>query len=149
MSPSRGLISSRNCLSCHQASQRLATGKSRPYLARATLEVRGQSTSSGSSDSGSQASSSTGILSTHSPRLRFAPSPTGSLHLGGLRTALLNHIVARQGKGKWILRIEDTDQERLVPGSVDALRKSLEWAGLEYDEGERYTCLPIPYVRAH
>lgn len=86
------------------------------------------------------------------PRLRFAPSPTGHLHLGGLRTALFNHLVARKGKGKWILRIEDTDrvrglcgwsvhgraytQARYVPGAVDSLRRSLEWAGLEYDEGE-------------
>ncbi|ORX34714.1 Glutamyl-tRNA synthetase [Kockovaella imperatae] len=69
------------------------------------------------------------------PRLRFAPSPTGYLHLGGLRTALINHIVARQGKGKWVLRVEDTDRERLVPGSIEQMRKTLEWAGLDYDEG--------------
>ncbi|CED82450.1 amidophosphoribosyltransferase [Phaffia rhodozyma] len=68
-------------------------------------------------------------------RLRFAPSPTGNLHIGGLRTALYNHLLARQSGGKWILRIEDTDQARKVEGSVDALRRSLEWAGLDYDEG--------------
>ncbi|TXT05007.1 hypothetical protein VHUM_03827 [Vanrija humicola] len=68
-------------------------------------------------------------------RLRFAPSPTGSLHLGGLRTALFNHLLARKLGGKWLLRIEDTDQSRLVPGSADNLIKSLEWAGLDYDEG--------------
>ncbi|EJT98428.1 Glutamyl/glutaminyl-tRNA synthetase [Dacryopinax primogenitus] len=69
------------------------------------------------------------------PRLRFAPSPTGSLHLGGLRTALFNHLLARKWGGKWLLRIEDTDQTRLVEGSVDEIRRGLEWAGLHYDEG--------------
>lgn len=69
------------------------------------------------------------------PRLRFAPSPTGYLHLGGLRTALFNHLLARKWKGKWILRIEDTDQTRFVPGAVDSLQNALEWSGLEWDEG--------------
>ena len=68
-------------------------------------------------------------------RLRFAPSPTGYLHLGGLRTALFNHLYARKLKGKWILRIEDTDQTRFVPGAVEALQETLEWAKLDYDEG--------------
>jgi glutamyl-tRNA synthetase len=67
--------------------------------------------------------------------LRFAPSPTGSLHLGGLRTALLNHLFSRKLGGKWLLRIEDTDQARLVPGSVEDIRASLEWAHLDYDFG--------------
>ncbi|OCF59542.1 glutamate-tRNA ligase [Kwoniella mangroviensis CBS 10435] len=70
-----------------------------------------------------------------SPRLRFAPSPTGHLHLGGLRTALFNHLLARKWKGKWLLRIEDTDRTRFTEGAVDSLRGSLEWAGLDYDEG--------------
>ncbi|KAG5219452.1 Glutamate--tRNA ligase mitochondrial [Salix suchowensis] len=69
--------------------------------------------------------------------LRFAPSPTGALHLGGLRTALYNYLYAKKHGGKWIMRIEDTDasllQTRYVPGSVDNIRKALEWAGLEYD----------------
>lgn len=69
------------------------------------------------------------------PVLRFAPSPTGSLHLGGLRTALYNYLFAKKHGGKWILRIEDTDSARLVPGAVDNIRKSLEWAGLGYDYG--------------
>lgn len=117
-------------------------------------------------------------------RLRFAPSPTGNLHIGGLRTALYNHLLARKWGGKWILRIEDTDQVsddsnlahrswaerrramtrmtetpgrrkrrahqrpaptpavlalaqvRKVDGAVDSLRRSLEWAGLDYDEGQ-------------
>ncbi|KAF9042269.1 hypothetical protein BJ165DRAFT_261559 [Panaeolus papilionaceus] len=67
--------------------------------------------------------------------LRFAPSPTGPLHLGGLRMALYNHLFAKKHAGKWILRIEDTDMSRFVPGSVDGIQKSLEWAGLSYDYG--------------
>ncbi|KAF9555858.1 glutamyl-tRNA synthetase [Agrocybe pediades] len=67
--------------------------------------------------------------------LRFAPSPTGPLHLGGLRMALYNHLFARKHGGKWILRIEDTDMSRHVPGSVDGIRRGLEWAGLHYDFG--------------
>ncbi|KAF8798216.1 glutamyl-tRNA synthetase [Phlegmacium glaucopus] len=67
--------------------------------------------------------------------LRFAPSPTGPLHLGGLRMALYNHLFTRKNGGKWILRIEDTDMTRNVPGSVDGIRKALEWAGLNYDFG--------------
>lgn len=69
------------------------------------------------------------------PVLRFAPSPTGQLHLGGLRTALFNHLFARRFGGRWILRIEDTDQSRLVPGAVEAMQDILRWAGLDYDEG--------------
>ncbi|PPQ68343.1 hypothetical protein CVT25_007592 [Psilocybe cyanescens] len=73
--------------------------------------------------------------------LRFAPSPTGPLHLGGLRMALYNHLFARKHAGKWILRIEDTDMSRHVPGSVDGIRKALEWAGLDYDFGLADTLL--------
>ena len=68
-------------------------------------------------------------------RVRFAPSPTGYLHVGGLRTALYNYIFAKQNKGKIILRIEDTDQKRLVKDSVDKIIDSLHWAGIEFDEG--------------
>ena len=68
-------------------------------------------------------------------RTRFAPSPTGYLHLGGLRTALYTYLLARKHGGKFILRIEDTDQEREVPGAVDLIYKSMRQAGLEYDEG--------------
>ncbi|KAF8207609.1 hypothetical protein K438DRAFT_1575701 [Mycena galopus ATCC 62051] len=67
--------------------------------------------------------------------LRFAPSPTGALHLGGLRMALYNHMYAKKNGGKWILRIEDTDSTRFVPGATDGIRHALEWAGLEYDYG--------------
>ncbi|KAF8553539.1 hypothetical protein OG21DRAFT_1597677 [Imleria badia] len=67
--------------------------------------------------------------------LRFAPSPTGALHLGGLRTALYNHLFAKKHGGQWILRIEDTDATRHVPGAVDGIRSALTWAGLTYDFG--------------
>ena len=68
-------------------------------------------------------------------RTRFAPSPTGYLHIGGLRTALYTWLYAKKAGGKFILRIEDTDQERLVPGATELIYKSLRQAGLTYDEG--------------
>ncbi|XP_077864222.1 nondiscriminating glutamyl-tRNA synthetase EARS2, mitochondrial-like [Saccoglossus kowalevskii] len=68
-------------------------------------------------------------------RLRFAPSPTGRIHLGGLRTALYNYLVAKRLGGKFILRIEDTDQTRFVPGAVDNIEDILQWARLTPDEG--------------
>ncbi|MEJ5286593.1 MAG: glutamate--tRNA ligase family protein, partial [Bacteroidota bacterium] len=70
-----------------------------------------------------------------SVRVRFAPSPTGYLHVGGLRTALYNYFFARKHNGKLILRIEDTDRTRYVEGSVENLIKTLTWAGIEFDEG--------------
>lgn len=69
------------------------------------------------------------------PRVRFAPSPTGYLHVGGLRTALYNYLFAKKNQGKFILRIEDTDRNRYVEGAVENLIKALKWAGLEFDEG--------------
>lgn len=68
------------------------------------------------------------------PRVRFAPSPTGPLHIGGVRTALYNYLLARQQGGTFILRIEDTDQERFVPGAEEYIVEALEWCGLEIDE---------------
>ena len=68
-------------------------------------------------------------------RLRFAPSPTGYLHVGGLRTALYNYFYAKQLKGKLELRIEDTDQNRLVNNAEKDLIDMLLWAGVEFDEG--------------
>lgn len=68
-------------------------------------------------------------------RVRFAPSPTGFLHVGGLRTALFNYLFARNRGGRCILRIEDTDQTRRVEGAVENLIDSLHWAGLDFDEG--------------
>uniref|UniRef100_A0A1A9W3A8 Nondiscriminating glutamyl-tRNA synthetase EARS2, mitochondrial n=1 Tax=Glossina brevipalpis TaxID=37001 RepID=A0A1A9W3A8_9MUSC len=68
-------------------------------------------------------------------RVRFAPSPTGYLHLGGLRTALYNYLYARNKKGKFLLRIEDTDQTRLIAGATESIIEDLEWAGITIDEG--------------
>lgn len=68
-------------------------------------------------------------------RVRFAPSPTGYLHIGGLRTALYNYLFARKHGGKFILRIEDTDRTRYVEGAIENLIRSLHWAGIDYDEG--------------
>ena len=68
-------------------------------------------------------------------RVRFAPSPTGPLHIGGVRTALYNYLFARQRQGDFILRIEDTDQSRLVPGAEQYIIKALQWCGLSPDEG--------------
>lgn len=70
-----------------------------------------------------------------SVRVRFAPSPTGLLHIGGLRTALYNALLARQQGGTFLLRIEDTDQARFVEGAEEDILESLRWAGLDYDEG--------------
>jgi glutamyl-tRNA synthetase len=68
-------------------------------------------------------------------RVRFAPSPTGALHIGGVRTALYNYLLARQHNGTMILRIEDTDQNRFVPGAEEYIVRSLEWVGIKIDEG--------------
>lgn len=68
-------------------------------------------------------------------RVRFAPSPTGPLHIGGVRTALYNYLFAKKHNGKFLLRIEDTDQNRYVPGAEQYIIESLEWCGITYDEG--------------
>ncbi|KAK2871666.1 hypothetical protein FQN49_002955 [Arthroderma sp. PD_2] len=68
-------------------------------------------------------------------RTRFAPSPTGYLHLGSLRTALFNYLLAKRTGGQFLLRIEDTDQKRTVPGAEQRLYDDLEWAGIQWDEG--------------
>ncbi len=68
-------------------------------------------------------------------RTRFAPSPTGYLHVGGARTALFSWLYARKMGGKFILRIEDTDRERSTQKSVDAILEGMESLGLDYDEG--------------
>ena len=66
--------------------------------------------------------------------MRFAPSPTGPLHMGGVRTALFNYLFAKANNGQFILRIEDTDQNRFVPGAEDYIREALEWTGMHTDE---------------
>ena len=68
-------------------------------------------------------------------RVRFAPSPTGPLHIGGVRTALYNYLFAKKNGGKFILRIEDTDQNRFVPGAEQYIIDSFRWCGIEFDEG--------------
>lgn len=70
-------------------------------------------------------------------RVRFAPSPTGPLHIGGVRTALYNYIFARQNGGDMILRIEDTDSRRFVPGAEEYINDALHWLGISFDEGVR------------
>ncbi len=71
-------------------------------------------------------------------RVRFAPSPTGYLHIGGARTALFNYLLARKEGGTFVLRIEDTDVERSTQESVDAILQAMDWLGLSYDEGPFY-----------
>jgi glutamyl-tRNA synthetase len=78
-------------------------------------------------------------------RVRFAPSPTGALHIGGVRTALYNYLLARKNKGTMILRIEDTDQTRFVPGAEDYIKQSLEWVGIKIDEGVTVGGIHEPY----
>lgn len=78
-------------------------------------------------------------------RVRFAPSPTGALHIGGVRTALYNYLLARKHKGTMILRIEDTDQTRFVPGAEEYIKQSLEWVGIKIDEGVTVGGVHEPY----
>ena len=81
-------------------------------------------------------------------RVRFAPSPTGYLHVGGLRTALYNFLFAKHFGGTFILRIEDTDQSRRVEGAVENLIETLKWSGVEYDEGPDRDGGYGPYVQS-
>jgi glutamyl-tRNA synthetase len=81
-------------------------------------------------------------------RVRFAPSPTGFLHVGGLRTALYNYLFARKHGGAFILRIEDTDRSRYVEGAVENLIETLRWAGIDYDEGPHKGGPAAPYVQS-
>lgn len=78
-------------------------------------------------------------------RVRFAPSPTGALHIGGVRTALYNYLLARQSGGKMILRIEDTDQTRFVPGAEEYIVNTLKWLGIELDEDPQQGGPHAPY----
>lgn len=71
-------------------------------------------------------------------RVRFAPSPTGPLHMGGVRTALYNYLFAKHHGGDFILRVEDTDQTRFVPGAMEYIIESLKWCGIEPDEGQGF-----------
>ena len=83
-----------------------------------------------------------------SVRTRFAPSPTGYLHVGGLRTALYAYLFAKQHNGTFILRIEDTDQSRKVEGAAEKLIEALEWAGVQFDEGPGKDGKHGPYIQS-
>lgn len=74
-------------------------------------------------------------MSERKVRVRFAPSPTGPLHIGGVRTALYNYLFARQHGGDLVFRIEDTDSHRFVPGAEDYIIESFKWLGIKFDEG--------------
>ncbi len=78
-------------------------------------------------------------------RVRFAPSPTGALHIGGVRTALYNYLFARQNGGEMIFRIEDTDSQRFVPGAEAYIMEALDWLGIKFDEGVNYGGKYGPY----
>ena len=78
-------------------------------------------------------------------RVRFAPSPTGPLHMGGVRTALFNYLFAKKNNGHFILRIEDTDRTRFVPGAEEYIIEALEWCGLKFDEMPGTCCGVGPY----
>jgi glutamyl-tRNA synthetase len=80
-------------------------------------------------------------------RTRFAPSPTGYLHIGGARTALFNYLFARHHGGKFILRIEDTDRQRSTPEAIDAILQAMAWLQLDYDEGPLYQTQRFPLYK--
>lgn len=81
-------------------------------------------------------------------RLRFAPSPTGFLHLGNLRSALFGYLLTKSWKGKFILRLEDTDQKREIEGALDKLLDILSWVGIKFDEGPHTTGNYGPYIQS-
>ena len=81
-------------------------------------------------------------------RTRFAPSPTGALHFGSVRTALFAWLTARHAGGDFILRIEDTDQERYIPGTEALILETLSWLGLNWDEGPEIGGPHDPYIQS-
>src|SRR6201981_43831 len=81
-------------------------------------------------------------------RVRFAPSPTGYLHIGGARTALFNWLFARHHSGKFVLRIEDTDTKRNTEEAIAAIYEGLEWLGLNWDEGPQIGGEFGPYLQS-
>lgn len=84
-------------------------------------------------------------MSERKVRVRFAPSPTGPLHIGGVRTALYNYLFARQQNGELVFRIEDTDSNRFVPGAEDYILESFRWLGIKFDEGVSFGGNHGPY----
>jgi len=87
-------------------------------------------------------------MSNRKVRVRFAPSPTGPLHMGGVRTALYNYLFAKKYGGDFILRIEDTDQNRFVPGAENYIREALDWCGINPNEGEGFGGEYGPYKQS-
>lgn len=85
------------------------------------------------------------IMNERKVRVRFAPSPTGALHIGGVRTALFNYLFARQNGGEFVFRIEDTDSSRFVPGAEDYIIESFRWLGITFDEGVSFGGDKGPY----
>ena len=81
----------------------------------------------------------------NSVRVRFAPSPTGPLHIGGVRTALFNYLFAKKHNGTFVLRIEDTDQNRYVEGAEEYIVNALNWCGIPFDEGPNKNEVYGPY----
>ena len=81
-------------------------------------------------------------------RVRYAPSPTGIPHVGNIRTALFDWLLARRHGGKFILRIEDTDRARRVEGAYEAILESLRWLGLDWDEGPEVGGPFAPYIQS-
>ena len=84
-------------------------------------------------------------MSDRKVRVRFAPSPTGALHIGGVRTALYNYLFARQHGGDLVFRIEDTDSNRFVPGAEEYIIESFRWLGIKFDEGVSFGGEHGPY----
>ena len=85
-------------------------------------------------------------MSDRKVRVRFAPSPTGALHIGGVRTALYNYLFARQHGGDLVFRIEDTDSNRFVPGAEEYIIESFRWLGIKFDEGVSFVMADIPGI---
>ena len=84
-------------------------------------------------------------MSERKVRVRFAPSPTGALHIGGVRTALYNYLFAQQQGGDLVFRIEDTDSQRVVPGAEEYIIESFRWLGIKFDEGVSFGGKYGPY----
>src|SRR5262245_46165767 len=87
-------------------------------------------------------------MSRETPRVRFAPSPTGYLHIGGARTALFNYLYARKPDGVFVLRIEDTARERSTPQAVQAILDGMRYLGLDWDEGPEVGGPHGPYFQS-
>jgi glutamyl-tRNA synthetase len=116
------------CNSCRATARRT----SRATINRSAFQTTRNSSSSSTT---TQTPPRRGRLPDFPARTRFAPSPTGNLHLGSIRTALFNYLLAKATNGQFLLRIEDTDAKRTIPGAEEKLYEDLRWAGLQWDEG--------------